>query len=154
MCKAASRHRDLRWFRPKVAHLNTAGDCSDAGFRSYRSRLGSPASIGPRTRVRPSSDFGLVRPLSPSSHRDNGALSHLNRGIDGVFELVRVVGRGLVCIAEVHAIVAGAQLAEGKPEMARNRFGFLERHEYFKEMSRRYLWRGSRSVSSADCCEV
>src|SRR5262249_4775041 len=30
--------------------------------------------------------------------------------------------------AEVHTIVAGAQLAQGKPEMARNRFGFLERH--------------------------
>src|SRR5262249_51359770 len=57
---------------------------------------------------------------------------HLNRGVDGVFEVVRVVGRGLVPIAEVHAIVTGAQLAQGKPEMARNRFGFLERHEYFR----------------------
>src|SRR5262245_590576 len=63
---------------------------------------------------------------------------HHNRGIDGVFEFVRVVGRGLVSIAEVHAIVAGAKLAQGKPEMARNRFGFLERHEYFKEMPQGY----------------
>ena len=28
---------------------------------------------------------------------------HLDRSIDGVFEIVRVVGRGLVSIAEVHA---------------------------------------------------
>jgi len=69
-------------------------------------------------------------------------------GINGVFELVCVVGRGLVSIAEVHAIVAGAKLAQGKPEVARHRFGFLERHEYFKKMPRRH------SVSFADCCEV
>jgi hypothetical protein len=55
---------------------------------------------------------------------------HLNCGVDGVFEIVRVVGRGLISIAEVHAIVAGAQLAQGKPEMARNRFGLLERHGF------------------------
>src|SRR5262249_47053077 len=73
---------------------------------------------------------------------------HRNRGINGVFELVCVVGRDLVSIAVVHAIVAGAQLAQGKPEMARNRFGFLERHEYSKEMPQGY------SVSSADRCEV
>ena len=57
-------------------------------------------------------------------------MGHRNHGINGVFELVCVVGRGLVSIAEVHAIVAGAQLAEGKPEMARDRFGFLERHGF------------------------
>src|SRR5262245_33663940 len=73
---------------------------------------------------------------------------HLNRGVDGVFEIVRIVGRGLVSIAEVHAIVAGAQVAQGEPEMARGRFGFLECHEYSKEMPQEY------SVSSADCCEV
>jgi hypothetical protein len=55
---------------------------------------------------------------------------HLNRSIDGVFEIVRVVSRGLVPIAEVHAIFAGAHLAQSEPEMARNRFGFLERHEF------------------------
>src|SRR5262249_17775207 len=48
----------------------------------------------------------------------------------------------------VHRIVAGAQLAEGKPEMARDRFGFLERHEYSKEMPQGY------SVSSADRYEI
>src|SRR5262249_40679123 len=53
---------------------------------------------------------------------------HLNRGIDGIFEIVGVVGPGLVSIAEGHAIVAGAHLAQGEPEMARNRFGFLQRH--------------------------
>src|SRR5262249_17814633 len=33
-------------------------------------------------------------------------------------------------IAEVHAIVAGAKLAQSEPEMARNRFGFLKRHHF------------------------
>src|SRR6516164_5437965 len=42
--------------------------------------------------------------------------------------MVRVVGRGFVSIAEVHAIVARAHLAQSDPEMARDRFGFLERH--------------------------
>ena len=46
------------------------------------------------------------------SRRDNRALSgHLHCGIDGVFEIVRVVSRALVCIGEVHAIVTGAHLA-------------------------------------------
>src|SRR5215471_10115997 len=53
---------------------------------------------------------------------------HLNRGVDGVFETVRVVRRHLVSIAEVHAIVARAHLAQGEPEMSRDRFGLLERH--------------------------
>ena len=60
---------------------------------------------------------------------------HLNRSIDGVFEIVRVVSRGLVPIAEVHAIFAGAHLAQSEPEMARNRFGFLERHGFLKSSS-------------------
>src|SRR5262249_4763693 len=55
---------------------------------------------------------------------------HLNSGVDGVFEAVRVVGRGLVSIAEVHAKVARAHLAQSEPEMARDRFGFLERHGF------------------------
>ena len=56
--------------------------------------------------------------------------SHLNRRIDGIFEVVRVIGRSLISIAEVHAIVAGAQQAQGEPEVARDRFGFLERHGF------------------------
>ena len=51
----------------------------------------------------------------PNSVRCSSQLSltgHLNRGIDGVFEIVRVVSRGLVSIAEVHAIVTGAQQAQ------------------------------------------
>src|SRR5215469_4711481 len=40
-----------------------------------------------------------------------------------------------ICFVAVHAIVAGAQVAQGKPEMARNRFGFPKRHEYSKEVS-------------------
>jgi hypothetical protein len=52
----------------------------------------------------------------------------LNHSIDGIFEIIRVVRRHLVSIAEVHAIVARAHLAQGEPEMSRDRFGFLERH--------------------------
>ena len=44
--------------------------------------------------------------------------------------------------------VARAYLPQSEPEMARNRFGFLERHEFFREMPQGY------SVSSADRCEV
>ena len=54
---------------------------------------------------------------------------HLDRGDDGVFEIVRVVGCGVVSIAQVHAIVARAHLAQSEPEMSRDRFGFLERHD-------------------------
>jgi hypothetical protein len=49
---------------------------------------------------------------------------HPNRGIDRVFETVSVVGRGLVSIAEVHAIIARAHLAKSEPEMTSDRFGF------------------------------
>src|SRR5262249_60485720 len=62
---------------------------------------------------------------------------HLNRGADGVFETVRVVGRGLVSVAEVHAIVARAHRAQGEPEMSRDRFSFLERHGFVKSCSGR-----------------
>jgi hypothetical protein len=60
---------------------------------------------------------------------------HLDRGIDGVFKTVRVVGRSLVFIGEVHAIVARAHSAQGETEMARDRFGFLERHGVVKSYS-------------------
>jgi hypothetical protein len=53
---------------------------------------------------------------------------HPNRGIDGVLEIVGVVGRGLVAIAKLHAIVPGAYFAQSEPEMAHDRFGFLQRH--------------------------
>ena len=55
---------------------------------------------------------------------------HLNRSIDGVFEIVRVVSRGLVPIAKVHAIIARAYFAQREAEMARDRFRFLERHGF------------------------
>jgi len=55
-------------------------------------------------------------------------LNHLPSTYNGVFETVRVTGRRLVSIAEVHAIVARAHLAQSEPEMTRNRFGLLERH--------------------------
>src|SRR5262245_17800586 len=87
------------------------------GVPTYlRSSRGSFPSVGDLTCRSPrvhiyGACVNQARPLSHSSHRDNGALSHLNRGIDGVFEIVRVVGCGLVSIAEVHAIVARAYLA-------------------------------------------
>src|SRR5262249_47957111 len=49
--------------------------------------------------------------------------------------IVRVVGCGLVSIAEVHAIFAGAHHAQSEPEMARDRFGLLERHVFVKSSS-------------------
>jgi hypothetical protein len=39
-------------------------------------------------------------------------MGHLNRSIDGVFEIVRVVRRSFVSIAEVHAIFARVQQAQ------------------------------------------
>src|SRR5262249_59583823 len=65
--------------------------------------------------------------VSPASSQ-RSLTGDLNRGIDGVFEALRVVGRGLVSVAAAHAKVAGAHLAQGEPEMSRDRFGFLERH--------------------------
>jgi len=58
--------------------------------------------------------------------------SHRDGGVNGVFEIDRVAGRALVPIAGAHAIVAGAHLAQGEPEMSRDRFGFLERHKFVK----------------------
>src|SRR6266699_2698524 len=55
---------------------------------------------------------------------------HLNRGFDGIFEIVRVVSRRFVSIAEVHSIRARAHLAQSEPEMAGDRFSFLERHGF------------------------
>jgi Tripartite tricarboxylate transporter family receptor len=52
-----------------------------------------------------------------------------------VFKTVCVVGRSLVFIGEVHAIVARARSAQGETEMARDRFGFLERHGVVKSYS-------------------
>jgi hypothetical protein len=60
---------------------------------------------------------------------------HLNRGFDGIFEIVRVVSRGFVSIAEVHAIRARAHLAQSEPEMARDRFGLLEHHGFVNSSS-------------------
>src|SRR5262249_2679732 len=76
--------------------------------------------------------------------RHNSPTRHLNRRLDGIFEIVRVVGRGLVSIAKVHAIVAGAHHAQSEPEMARDRFGLLERHGFVKS--------SSGSVSTATNC--
>ena len=103
---ALSRVRDLLL---RAKHLFVAA-------RTVRHRR--QLSRGERDRVGCSSQCSLT--------------GHLNRSIDGVFEIVRVIGRRLVSIAEVHAVVARAHLAQSEPEMACNRFGLLERHEYFR----------------------
>jgi hypothetical protein len=66
---------------------------------------------------------------------DIAGTGHLNRGFDRIFEIVRVLSRRLVSIAEVHAIRARAHLAQSEPEMARDRFGFLEHHGFVKSSS-------------------
>src|SRR5262245_59112246 len=71
---------------------------------------------------------GKHRLVTPGCSSQRSPTGHLNRGIDGVFEIVRVIGRGLVSIAEVHAILARAHLAQSEPETARDRFGFLKCH--------------------------
>jgi hypothetical protein len=46
-----------------------------------------------------------------------------------------VVSRRFVSIAEVHSIRARAHVAQSEPEMARDRFGFLEHHGFVKSSS-------------------
>src|SRR5260370_10665113 len=78
-------------------------------------------------------------PNSVRCRSQSSLTSHLNRCVDGVFEAVRVVGRCLVSIAEVHAIVARAHLAQGEAEMTRDRFGFLERHRASSAARRQWV---------------
>jgi hypothetical protein len=73
-----------------------------------------------------------LRPNSGRLSSQRALAGHLNRGIDGVFEFVRVVGGRFVSIAEVHAVVARAHPTQSEPEMACDRFGFLERHGCMK----------------------
>jgi len=54
---------------------------------------------------------------------------HLNRSIDGVFEIVCSEPWSRP-IAEVHSIIARAHFAQREAEMARDRFRFLERHGF------------------------
>ena len=70
--------------------------------------------FAPRTRT----DLRSSLQLTLSSHRDGG--------VNGVFEIVRVIGRRFISIAEVHSIRARAHHAQSEPEMARDRFRFLE----------------------------
>jgi hypothetical protein len=78
--------------------------------------------------------------------------SHPNCGIDRVFEAVSVVGRGLVSIAEVHAIVARAHLAKSEPEMTGDRFGFSERHGFVKSSSGRMSKAAGHSGGKSTPC--
>src|SRR5260221_10064630 len=114
--------------------------------RAFRGRAAASSSIALRKQamtwsaVRASSVGGMVsfsvlngcgnaiRSRLCTVELQSSLTGHLNRGIDGVFEIVRVICRGLVSIAEVHAIVARAHFTQREAEMARNRFGFLERH--------------------------
>ena len=53
---------------------------------------------------------------------------HLHCGTHCIFKIAGVISRGLVSTWQVHAIVTRAYLAQSEPEMACDRFGFLERH--------------------------
>jgi hypothetical protein len=75
---------------------------------------------------------------------------HLDRGIDGVFEIVRVVGRSLVSIRGAHAIGARAHSAQSEPKMARDQFGFLERHGVVKS----HLGSTHEAADTASCGET
>src|SRR5262245_8017522 len=55
------------------------------------------------------------RGLVAAFHEVAGAC-HSNCGVDGLFEIVRVV----FSIAEVHSIAAGAHLAQAEPEVSRD----------------------------------
>src|SRR5262249_59151781 len=64
------------------------------------------------------------------SHRvasATGSAAARNSRLRAISIAVLTASSSLSVIAEVHAIVAGAKLAQSEPEMARDRFGFLER---------------------------
>jgi hypothetical protein len=75
-----------------------------------------------------------VATVSSTALHDIAGTGHLNRGFDGILEIVRVVSSRFVSIAE-DAIRARAHLAQSEPEMARDRFGFLEHHGFVKSSS-------------------
>src|SRR5262249_14170034 len=56
-----------------------------------------------------------------------GSAAARNSRLRAISIAVLTASSSLSVIAEVHAIVAGAKLAQSEPEMARDRFGFLER---------------------------
>ena len=69
--------------------------------------------------------------LAPSLVRSVRSLPcHLDRSMDGILEIVRVMRCGLVSIAKIHAVAARAHLPQSESEMARNRFGLGERHRF------------------------
>jgi hypothetical protein len=103
-----------------VRRRQNCGAMGRQSSRGERDRLGL-GRLGNRLKCRSCQDR-VFRSLA----------GHHNRGIDGVFEIVRVVGRALVSIAEVHAIIARAHLAKSEPEMTSDRFSFLELHNFVK----------------------
>src|SRR5262249_4061941 len=128
-------HYRRRFHRTKRALAQDAPSRGRRWSRRTATRAGRRTKCrGFRPRARLDSDYlsrpGQASPCYSGCSSQRSPTGQLNRGIDGVFQIVRVVGRGLVSIAEVHAIVVGAQLAQSEPEMARDRFGFLERHGF------------------------
>jgi hypothetical protein len=53
--------------------------------------------------------------------------SHLNPGIDGIFERVPVLRRGFIAISKVHPVATGVHLPQREAQMACDRFGLRER---------------------------
>jgi hypothetical protein len=104
------------------------------GMRRAAGRLlvaGTPVwdlLLAPNICSSPPSCVARVAPDSGRCSSQRSLTRHFNRGFDGVFEIVRVVRRGLVPIAEIHAIGARAHHTQSESEMARDRFRFLVRH--------------------------
>ena len=69
------------------------------------------ASAGSAITLRAGDDRSVPSHLCKRCSSQLSLTGHLNRGIHGVFEIVRVVSRGFVSIAEVHAIMARAHFA-------------------------------------------
>ena len=86
---------------------------------------------------------GGIADMLGTAFNTSGA-GHLNRGFDGILEIVRVVRRRFVSIAEIYSIPARAHLAQSEPEMARDRLGLLERHGFVELVFGRHPKGGNR----------
>jgi hypothetical protein len=93
----------LRCMSPDLAHLGP-GAMSDLSPQS------GPKQPSRSERDR-SASAGSAITLGSGGAKSRSLTGHFNRGLDGIFKIVRVLGRGLVSVAEVHAIAAKAHLA-------------------------------------------